>query len=151
MLDSWDWDERMYGAIALRKTYKDLPGEQPERTVIRPTSYVEGWLAHAAGESLIPATGRLAQHALEHTPHHPRPLGRRLVRRARGTVPRRAHRHPREPRPRQARLEDAERLALVRTAVRAIHTAPDLQDDLAQRAGITSPTLDAWLKENPDA
>lgn len=68
VLNSWDWDERTYGALALRKTYKDLSGEHPERAVIRPTSYVAGWLTHAAGESLVPATGRLAQYALEHPP-----------------------------------------------------------------------------------
>jgi hypothetical protein len=147
VLNSWDWDERMYGALALRKTYKDLPAEHPERAAIRPTSYVAGWLTHAAGESLVPATGRLAQYALDHTPltrdrltvawyavHGARFLDDLTITRE----------NPGRGRP---ALEDAERLALVRTAVRAIHTARlTSKTDLAQRAGITRPTLDAWLQ-----
>lgn len=152
VLNSWDWDERMCGALALRKTYKDLPPEHTERAAIRPTSYVAGWLTHAAGESLVPVTGRLAQYALEHTPitrarlavawyavHWARFLDELTVTRE----------NPGRGRP---ALGDAERLALMRTAVRAIHTARlTSKTDLAQRAGITRPTLDAWLKGDSDA
>jgi hypothetical protein len=133
----------MQGALDLRKTFKDLPAD--DIPAARPARLVAAWLTHAGGAPLVPATGRLAEYALEHTPINPQTLtaawysthGPRLlgVLAARGT--------PSEGR--QSK-EAAAHNTLVRAAVSGVYTAHLMSKvDITRLAGITRPTLNAWL------
>jgi hypothetical protein len=148
-INSWDWDDRMQGALDLRKTFKDLPADE-HTTSTRPARLVAAWLTHAGGAQLVPATGRLCTYALEQTLITAQTLapawyathGVRLLDElvARGTA--------REGRPSR---EQAAHHALVRAAVCGVHTAKIMPKvELARRAGTTRMTLNAWLAAAPE-
>ena len=142
-ISSWDWDERMQGALDLRRTFKDLPDSDVAAT--RPARLVAAWLTHAGGAPLVPATGRLAEYALEQTPINTQTLatawyathGARLlaILAARGT-----------PNKGRQTLEAAAHNTLVRAAVSGVYAAQIMSKvDITRLAGITRPTLNAWI------
>jgi hypothetical protein len=141
-IGSWDWDERMQGALDLRRTFKDLPDPLPE--TVRPVRLVAAWLTHASGTGLVPVTARLAGHVIELEPdddvlaaawyatHGDRLLAQLTVN---GT-----------PTSGAPDINEAHQRARLRTAVRGIYSAQlHTKVDLAAQAGITRRTLDAWL------
>ena len=140
-IGSWDWDERMQGALDLRRTFKDLP--EPLPATVRPVRAIAAWLTHAGGAGLIAPTARLAALVLDEDPpaeilaaswyatHGPRLLTE-LTRQ--GGPTRGA-----------ADADEARRRDVLRTAVRGVHAARIMsKTDLAAAAGITRRTLDAW-------
>lgn len=142
-ISSWDWDQRMQGALDLRRTFKNLP--DGDIAAARPARLVAAWLTHAGGAPLVPATGRLAEYVLEHTPINPETLatswyathGARLLvdLAARGT--------PNEGR--QSR-EAAAHNTLVRAAVSGVYAAQIMSKvDITRLAGISRPTLNTWI------
>ncbi|MGW8566667.1 hypothetical protein [Isoptericola sp. NPDC055881] len=140
-IDSWDWDERMQGALDLRRTFKDLP--EPLPATVRPVRAIAAWLTHAGGAGLIAPTARLAALVLDEDPpaeilaaswyatHGPRLLAELT---SQGGPTRGA-----------ADADEARRRDVLRTAVRGVHAARIMsKTDLAAAAGITRRTLDAW-------
>ncbi|MEU2201642.1 hypothetical protein [Isoptericola sp. NPDC019482] len=140
-IGSWDWDERMQGALDLRRTFKDLP--EPLPATVRPVRAIAAWLTHAGGAGLIAPTARLAALVLDEDPSaeilaaswyatHGVRLLAELTREggpARGA----------------ADADEARRRDVLRTAVRGVHAARIMsKTDLAAAAGITRRTLDAW-------
>jgi hypothetical protein len=112
---------------------------------------VSTWPTHNDGEKLVATTARLVTYVLEHTPlTGPLLAGawysthgtRLLVELASCGTPLAGH----------PTTEVAQHHTLLRTAVRGTWaTGLHTKTDLAARAGITRMTLDAWLKEDPDA
>jgi hypothetical protein len=138
-LHSWDWDERMWAALQLRRTYKDL--DRAAQVDALPVALVATWLTHAKGDALPGATARLCRHVLE------RDVDDATWSRAWYLVHglRLVHELATESRPGRPRADDPNRTAL-RTAVRAVaRLEATTKTEIAAAAGITRRTLDAWL------
>lgn len=137
-ISSWDWDTRMQAALDLRRTFKDLP-ETEHDDPVRQTRLVAAWLTHAGNRQLVPVTARVCDYALEHTLLTPTALaaawyathGTRLL----------LELAARRGRPTHSDV-------LLRQAVRGVDAARILTaTEIADRAGITRPTLDTWLED----
>lgn len=140
-IGSWDWDDRMWAALQLRRTYKD--GDPATQADAVPVALVATWLTHAKGEALPGATARLCRHVLE------RDVDEATWSRAWYLVHglRLVDELAVESRPGRPPADDPHRLAL-RTAVRAAAIAGvTTKTELAAVAGVTRRTLDAWLSE----
>lgn len=110
---------------------------------MRQTRLVAAWLTHAGNRQLVPVTARLCEYVLEHTPLTPRAL-------AAGWYATHGPRVLLELSARRGRPTHSD--TLLRQAVRGVYAARILTPtEIADRAGVTRSTLDAWLMEDSDA
>lgn len=67
VITGWDLDERLYAALALRATFKDLQEPDVEHTAT--IRRLASWLLQTSGPELPRVTARLCQHVLDTGAH----------------------------------------------------------------------------------
>ncbi|MBE7702281.1 hypothetical protein H9623_18475 [Oerskovia sp. Sa1BUA8] len=67
VITGWDLDERLYAALALRATFKDLREPDVEHTAT--IRRLASWLLQTSGPELPRVTARLCQHVLDTGAH----------------------------------------------------------------------------------